>query len=209
MNEPIRSGCTVIVFAKAPLPGFAKTRLVPALGAAGAARLARQLLLHAVQQAVQARIGAVELCCTPDTGDASFVQLAAQYDIELTAQGDGDLGARMQRAFERVLARAPMALLSGTDAPALDAAYLQAAAAALREHAVVIGPALDGGYTLIGLQRPAPELFDRMPWSTPAVLAETRIRLRRLGLRCFELAPLADIDEPADLVHLPAGWAVE
>ena len=102
-----------------------------------------------------------------------------------------------------------MALLIGTDAPALDAGYLRDAAAALRGNDAVIGPALDGGYTLIGLKRAAPGLFEAMPWSTPEVLGETRLRLRRLALRHVELPPLADIDEPADLVHLPAGWAVE
>ena len=208
MSEPIGGGCTVVVFAKAPLPGFAKTRLVPALGADGAARLAELLLAHAVQAAARAGVGPVELCCTPDAAHPAFAALAGEYGIALTTQGDGDLGARMHRAFARVLAGAPLALLIGTDAPALDAAYLQQAAAALRGTTdAVIGPARDGGYTLIGLKRPAPGLFDAMPWSTPAVLAETRARLRRLGLRHLELAPLADIDEPADLVHLPAGWA--
>ena len=201
--------CTVIVFAKAPLPGFAKTRLTPALGADGAARLAQQLLARAVHAAARAGIGRVELCCAPDTGHPAFAALALQCGVELTTQGDGDLGARMHRAFERVLAHAPMALLIGTDAPALDAAYLQHAATALRGSDAVLGPARDGGYTLVGLKRPAPGLFDAMTWSTPAVLSETRLRLQRLALRHIELAPLADIDGPADLVHLPSDWQTE
>ena len=211
MSAPARGDCTVVVFAKAPLAGFAKTRLVPALGAEGAARLAQRLLVRAVQAAVRADIGPVELCCTPDAGHPAFAALAGQLGVTLGVQGEGDLGARMHRAFERVLARTPLALLIGTDAPALDAAYLQQAAAALRERGndAVIGPALDGGYTLVGLKRPSPGLFDTMSWSTPEVLAQTRLRLQRLGLCHVELAPLADIDEPADLVHLPAGWAIE
>ena len=209
MSDLERRDCAVIVFAKAPLPGFAKTRLVPALGAEGAARLAHRLLVRAVQAAAGAGVGPVELCCTPDSRHPGFAALAEQYGVELTLQGEGELGARMHRAFERVLARATMALLIGTDAPALDAGYLRDAAAALRGNDAVIGPALDGGYALIGLTRPAPGLFEAMPWSTPEVLGETRLRLRRLALRHVELPPLADIDEPADLVHLPAGWAVE
>ncbi len=205
--EPVgRDDCTVVVFAKAPRPGLAKTRLIPALGAAGAAQLAQRLLERAVDAAVAARLGPVELCCTPDVHDGAFTALARRHAIDLAAQGEGDLGARMHRALERVLARCPMALLIGTDAPALDAAYLQDAAAALRRHAAVLGPALDGGYTLIGLKRPARELFEAMPWSTVQVLAQTRGRLRTLGLDTFELPPLADIDEPADLIHLPPGW---
>ncbi len=130
--------------------------------------------------------------------------------MTLTEQGEGDLGDRMNRALSRSLDRHGGALLIGTDAPALDAACLRAGALALRDHDAVFGPALDGGYTLVGLTRPAPALFDAaMPWSTAQVMAETRRRLARLGLRHAELQVLADIDEPADLVHLPAGWSVQ
>jgi glycosyltransferase A (GT-A) superfamily protein (DUF2064 family) len=97
-------------------------------------------------------------------------------------------------------------LLIGTDAPALDAAMLRAAAAALSDFDAVFVPAHDGGYALMGLCRPAPGLFEAMPWSTPQVMAQTRTRLVRYGLRHKELAPVHDVDEPADLAHLPAGW---
>ena len=98
------------------------------------------------------------------------------------------------------------ALLIGTDAPALNAQVLAAAGAALDSHDAVFVPALDGGYALIGLTRPAPELLLGMTWSTPQVMAETRERAHRHGWRWAELPPVADIDEPADLVHLPADW---
>ncbi len=98
-------------------------------------------------------------------------------------------------------------LLIGTDAPGVDRHYLRAAATALARHDAVVGPALDGGYTLIGLRRPAPQLFDAMPWSTSQVMDQTRTRLRRLGLRHAELAPLSDIDEPADLASPAARLA--
>ena len=94
----------------------------------------------------------------------------------------------------------------GTDAPAIDAAMLQRAAAALHSADVVLVPAQDGGYALIGLQRPQPALFTAMPWSTAGLMQATRVRLREAGLRHTELPPVADIDEPADLQHLPAGW---
>ena len=196
----------VIIFAKAPVAGLAKTRLAPALGADGAARLARRLLHHTVQQALAAGLGPVDLCVTPDPLHADFQQLAALPGLSLSEQGDGDLGARMARALERWLAIAPAALLIGTDAPLLDAAYLQRAAQAMPSHDAVFGPAADGGYVLVGLRRPAPALFDGMRWSHPAVMADTRDRIARTGLRHTELATLHDIDEPADLRHLPAGW---
>ena len=207
MTAVSRSGCPVIVFAKAPRAELAKTRLIPALGAAGAAALAERLLRHAVVQAIAADLGPVLLCCTPDTAHPAFEELARHPAVSLAVQGEGDLGARMDRALTSALGGHPTALLIGTDAPGLDAAYLRAAHAALQGHDAVFGPALDGGYTLVGLRRAAPGLFDAaMPWSTPQVMAETRRRIARLGLRHAELAPLADIDEPADLVHLPSHW---
>lgn len=203
--------CAVIVFAKAPLAGYAKTRLIPALGVEGAATLAERMLGHAVRQAVAAGIGPVEVCCSPDASHAAFGGLAATFRLALTPQGPGDLGARMQRALARRLAPRAVpavdgALLIGTDAPALDAAMLRRARDALAAHDAVFVPALDGGYALVGLRQPAPGLFDGIAWSTSTVMARTRERIAALGLRCTELDPVADIDEPADLVHVPPAW---
>jgi rSAM/selenodomain-associated transferase 1 len=196
----------VIVFAKAPVAGLAKTRLAPALGSAGAAALAARMLEHTVAQALAARIGPVEVCAAPDAAHPAFARLAARGRVTLANQGDGDLGQRMQRAFSRALAVHGRALLIGTDAPALDAAVLRAAARALDAHDAVFVPTFDGGYVLIGLRRADPPYFADLPWSTPEVMRVTRARLRAAGLRWAELQPLADIDEPADLVHLPPGW---
>lgn len=196
----------VIVFAKAPVPGLAKTRLAPALGADGAARLAERLLRHAVQQSLAAGLGPVDLCVTPDDRHPCFVELAGQPGLGLSPQGDGDLGQRMARAFERTLVSAGAALLIGTDAPQLDAAALRRAAAALQGHDAVFVPAADGGYALVGLRRPAPGLFAGMRWSHAGVMADTRERLAAAGLKHAELPVLHDIDEPADLAHLPADW---
>ncbi len=200
------SAARVIVLAKAPVAGFAKTRLIPALGPEGAAALAARLLAHAVATAREAALGPVEVCAAPDTTHPAFQALAGV--VALSEQGEGDLGARMARAFERHFAQtdAPPCLLIGTDAPGLDAAALREAAAALVDADAVFVPALDGGYTLVGLRRPAPALFTDMRWSTPQVMAETRARAAGLGLRVAERPPLADIDEPDDLKHLPPGW---
>lgn len=202
-----RASTVLIVFAKAPVAGLAKTRLTPALGADGAAALAERLMAHAVAVGMSAGFAEVELCATPDASHPSFVRLAAEHaGLRLGVQGDGDLGARMHRALARRLADHPRALLIGTDAPALGAAVLECAAQALADHDAVFVPALDGGYALVGLTRARAELFGDMAWSTPGVMAETRMRARRAGLRWCELPAVADIDEPADLVHLPAGW---
>ncbi len=199
----------LIVFAKAPVAGQAKTRLIPALGAAGAAALAARLLRHTMAQAAEAGFGALELCAAPDTTHPALVAAARDHGAALTPQGDGDLGARMRRALGRRLAAHARTLLIGTDAPALDATMLRAAAAALHTHDAVFVPALDGGYALIGLarRREAPAaLFEGIAWSTPEVLATTLERAADEGLRPALLAPVPDIDLPADLVHLPPHW---
>ncbi len=198
----------LIVMAKAPLPGFAKTRLIPALGADGAAQLAARLLEHTLREARAAQLGNVILACAPDTTQAAFAAQSRQGGVTLVAQGEGDLGARMQRQFEHAFAQgAARVLMIGTDAPALDAALLRRAADALAaDDDAVFVPAADGGYALIGLRRVLPSLFDAMPWSTSAVMATTRQRLSQAAVRHTELPRVQDIDEPADLVHLPPGW---
>jgi rSAM/selenodomain-associated transferase 1 len=185
----------LIVLAKAPVPGLAKTRLAPALGLDGAAVLAERLQSHTLAQALALPGAACELCVSPSTDHPAFTRAVAVAAgrLQLTLQGDGDLGARMHRALARALR-------------VHDQAALAAAASALDTHDAVFVPALDGGYALVGLARPAPGLFDGMAWSTPQVLAESLRRAARLGLRVATLAPVADIDEAADLVHLPPGW---
>jgi rSAM/selenodomain-associated transferase 1 len=196
----------VIVFAKAPVPGLAKTRLAPALGAAGAAALAERMLHHALAQAVAADVGPVELCAAPDASHPALQAAAAEVGAGLTEQGTGDLGLRMHRALARSLTRHGRALLIGTDAPALSALVLRQASSALLDHEAVFVPAQDGGYALVGQRRADPRWFSDMAWSHNRVMEETRQRLRAAGVRWAELPPVADIDEPGDLMHLPPGW---
>jgi uncharacterized protein len=199
--------CRVVVMAKAPVPGFAKTRLMPALGAEGAARLAGRLLDHALQAARTAQLGPVTLACAPDITHPAFVAQAASGGVLLVPQGEGDLGARMQAQFSREFEHgAGRVLLMGTDAPALGSTTLQRAAQALDTSDAVFVPAVDGGYALVGLRRLLPALFDAMPWSTSEVMARTRERLALGGVRHAELPAVHDIDEPADLLHLPPDW---
>lgn len=197
----------VAILAKAPVAGLAKTRLIPALGAEGAARLAERLLRHATAQALAAGLGPVTLWATPDLSHPIWTALQQQTGRipALALQPPGDLGHRMEHAFR---ATGGPLLLIGTDMPGLDATVLQAAAAQLSEHDAVLVPALDGGYGLVGLRQATPAalqtLFEDMSWSTATVMATTRQRLAAAGLRHAELPVLPDIDEPADLQHLPA-----
>lgn len=202
----MKAPCVVIVMAKAPVPGYAKTRLIPALGADGAAQLADRLLQHALGAALQARLGPVDLCCAPDPHHPLLQRHRRHAGVVWSDQGEGDLGERMLRAFDRWWPLADRILMTGTDAPALDASVLQCAAKSLDGVDAVFVPAVDGGYALVGLRRPAPELFRGVAWSTAQVMATTRRHLAAAGLSHAELATLPDIDEPADLVHLPAGW---
>lgn len=198
----------LIIFAKAPLAGLAKTRLIPALGPEGAAQLAQRLLTHTVQQALAAPVQQLQLCVTPSLEHPVFAQArdAAAGRLQLTRQGPGDLGQRMHRALRRALRTHRRVVLIGTDAPALGPALLAQAFAALDDHAAVFVPAHDGGYALVGLRHPAPRLFAGMAWSTPRVMQDTRDRALRAHLTWAELPAVHDIDEPADLPHLPPGW---
>ncbi len=200
------TACRVMVFARAPTPGKAKSRLIPALGEAGAAALHRRLVMHCLRAARDSRLGPVELWCAPDAGDPFFRDCERRCGVSLHPQGEGDLGARMQRAFESALALSPRAILVGSDIPALSPRYLRDADQALgRGDDAAIGPAEDGGYVLIGLSRCDPELFRDIPWGGPEVLAETRRRLAALSWRSSELPVLWDVDRPEDLERLPEG----
>lgn len=193
----------IVIMAKAPLAGSAKTRLIPLLGPDGAARLAGQMLRQTVCQAQDAALGTPELCASPAPDDAAWHgHLPA--GVRLSDQGDGDPGQRLAAAAERVTAAGERVLLIGTDCPALDAARLRAAAAALDEHDAVLFPASDGGYVLLGLRGSDPALFRDMPWSSSAVAALTRERIAALGWSLFVGDTLADVDEPGD--YCAADW---
>lgn len=193
----------VIVFAKAPIPGFAKTRLAARLGPEQAAALHARMVEHAVEQACAATPGSVELACAPTIDHPLFEELARRFGVSRVSQGEGDLGARMHRAMGRALADARHAIIIGTDCPGLDANYLRRAAAALQSgHDVVLGPAEDGGYVLVGAGTCESRMFEGIAWSTPGVLADTRSALRACRLSWFELSYLWDVDQPDDFDRL-------
>lgn len=188
----------IAVFAKAPIEGYAKTRLAPRLTPAQAAGLQASLIGRTIATALAAHVGPVTLWCAPDRGHPLFSTLARQHSLTLFDQCGADLGERMLGAFERLTPQGPV-LLIGCDCPMLAASHLVECAERLRagDDAVFL-PCEDGGYALVGLMRPVPGLFAAMPWSTDAVMAETRIRARQLGLKVAEPAIVWDLDRPAD-----------
>lgn len=195
----------VVIMAKAPRPGFAKTRLMPALGADGAASLARRLLEYALAQAHMARLGTIELCVTP-ASDALWLSIALPSDTQVTDQGEGDLGERMSRASARALHCSPAVLLMGTDCPALDAACLLHMQHALQTHDAVILPTRDGGYAALAFKQFSDALFTHVAWSTDTVAATTLDRMADLGWSVAVLPVVSDIDEPHDLAWVPQDW---
>lgn len=182
----------VVLFTRWPEPGHAKTRLIPALGADGAAALHRRLTERAV-----AACRASELAVEVRTTGAPVADFTSWLgaDLRYVDQGDGDLGARLARA-----ATVTPVLLVGADIPDLSAAHLRRAAAALAEAAVAIGPAEDGGYWLLGLTIPMPTLFEGIAWGTSTVFAETAAKLAEPPVI---LETLADLDRPEDLAQWP------
>lgn len=195
-----------IIFAKAPMPGFAKTRLAPALGEKGAARLARLLLERTLEIARMADLGPVELRATPGPGHSAWRSVLLPAGIVMTDQGDGDLGARLSRAAQAAIARRETVLLIGADCVDLSAEALSQAAMALATHDAAIYPTSDGGYALLGLKRHHPSLFEGIAWSTDSVAFDTLCRIGRLGWRPWQGPVLHDIDQPADLDRLPPAW---
>jgi rSAM/selenodomain-associated transferase 1 len=193
----------IIIFAKAPQPGFAKTRLIPALGAEGAAELARRMLFNTLHEAIVAGIGPVELCVTPDINQAPWRGIHLPSGVEISAQGEGELGQRLARVSERALKKAGSILLIGTDCVEMSASLLQEAALALHDHEATIYCTVDGGYALLGLTRFDPFLFSEIPWSTDVVASMTIARIGQLGWSIRIGQTLHDLDEPQDLKYLP------
>lgn len=198
MGDGIPNPVQLAILAKAPIAGYAKTRLIGDLGCERAASLQAFLVRRTVQTALASCLRSVTLWCAPDASHSLFASLREDYGIDTQAQVEGDLGVRMLDVFERLTARGPTMLI-GTDCPALCAGDLDRCAAALRREAdAVFIPAEDGGYVLIGLKRPIRQLFEGVAFGTDAVMRQTRERLSELRLRAIEADTLWDVDTFAD-----------
>jgi len=200
MPPPSNSSVSIAILAKAPVPGLVKTRLIPTIGAHAAAVLQERLTERVVATALAANVGPVTLWCAPDSTHSAFLKLVTRSRITLRPQPEGDLGARMLAAT--AAAGGPV-LVVGTDCPALTDVHLRSAASALREGAdIILIPAEDGGYVLIGLRSAQPTVFSGIPWGTNTVLAETRSRVIASQLVLAERPPLWDVDTETDLARL-------
>jgi rSAM/selenodomain-associated transferase 1 len=186
---PSGNPVAIAVLAKAPIPGLAKTRLIPWIGAHAAAVLQERLTERAVATACAADVGPVTLWCTPSLYQTSFQDLAWRFPIVLKQQPDGDLGDRMLGA------------IAAQNGPTLTPEHLRAAAQALDEADVVLIPAEDGGYVLIGARAVYLYLFSDISWGSSKVLDETRARISTLNLKAVELPVLWDVDTEADLAR--------
>jgi uncharacterized protein len=190
----------LILFARYPVPGTTKTRLVPALGEEAAALLAKKLTEFTLVEA-----GCCQCPLTVYGTGAAVDQMTQWLGVDCALQGSGDLGERMASAIAQIHNRgAQRILLIGSDCPGLTTQILADGFEALNQHDVVLGPAADGGYYLIGMRAPQPILFAHMEWSHAGVLDQTIARLA--GLTHYLLPTLHDIDVPDDLKYLPPGF---
>jgi len=190
------------IFSKAPLPGRAKTRLIPELGERGAAEFSARLTRHVVHLAARSRLCPVQLWCAPDSRHPLFQELQAAYGVELKQQQGCDLGQRMTHALADGLSGSSSVVLIGSDCPAITADYLEQALQKLANgSACVLGPAEDGGYMLVAQSVLNTAMFEKVNWGTPDVLQQTRQRLSTAGLAWSELATLWDVDRTEDIAR--------
>jgi rSAM/selenodomain-associated transferase 1 len=191
----------LIIFTRYPEPGKTKTRLIPALGKEGAAMLQRQMTEQKLAQAkkLQTYIP-VSLEIHFAGGNEQLMQNWLGENITYKQQSEGDIGCRMVSAFhESFKTGTKQVVLIGTDCPELNAKLMSQAFEALIQDDLVLGPALDGGYYLIGLNRIIPELFTGISWSTTEVLSQTLTIAEKLELAVAFLPTLSDVDRPEDL----------
>ncbi|MEE4143417.1 MAG: TIGR04282 family arsenosugar biosynthesis glycosyltransferase [Halieaceae bacterium] len=194
-----RAPSLFIQFAREPVAGAVKTRMSPGLTPQQALDLHCQLVLWTSGTLVGAGLGPVELAIAGSGTHALFEDCLALGVRRLDSQRGGDLGERMYNAMVAGLERFERVVLVGSDCPGIDCDYLEQALGGLDRADLVLGPAVDGGYVLIGAKRVSPALFEGISWGSATVLAETLQRLRRMNWSWQTLPPLADIDRPEDL----------
>ncbi len=188
----------ICVFVKPPLAGKVKTRLIPAVGAEGAAALA-EAFFRDTWNSAESLSWAVPIVVSTDSLGP---EVLPRPDIQVWLQGGGDLGARIERILRRALRQAPMAMALGADSPGIPASLLERAHEALQSADAVLGPCEDGGFYLLGVRECPPGLLAGIPWSQSTTFARTLDRLTERGLKASVLDPWYDIDRPEDLEHL-------
>jgi len=190
----------ILVFCKAPVPGTVNTRLLSVLSAEQAASLHGQMSRRILDCCLDSSLAEIELWCSPDTGHEFFREYN-DLGIPLYQQRGSDIGERMRHGAEQCLSRegTDKAVIIGTDLPTLNNHYLKVALERLHQHDVVIGPAEDGGYGLLGIKQPYRGIFENMAWGSGEVCGETCRRLEKMGESWLLLPSLWDVDRPEDL----------
>ena len=202
MTNPFREDVCLCVFAKAPVPGKVKTRLLPCMDAESACQVHQQLIDECLSRTVIKGTWQCQLWGT-DLADEFLVAMSKRYEISLHEQQGNDLGARMAHAVKTTLQDYQYVVLIGTDCPGLDAEYIETVLQQLQAGAdCVLGPAEDGGYVMLALSAYDDSLFSDIEWGTDQVLAATRERIKALGWQCHEMPVLWDVDRPADFERL-------
>lgn len=204
LDQVVPARPTIVVFAREPIIGATKTRLIPRLGAKNAAALARAFILDTL---AKARATGCPLAIAGDapngvTHSAFFRRLARGFGAALIDQGKGTLGARMRRSLASFCTAG--ALLIGTDIPSLPPAMLARSLILLCQRQVILGPSADGGYYLLGVHGSLPDIFRGIRWGTARVLAETLVRLRRTHADYGLTDGWYDVDRWGDLLTLGA-----
>ncbi len=195
------SDCTLVVFAKAPELGKVKTRLQPYLPAPFSLELHCELVDYVLSQWTASRLCSINLWLAGN--QEKFLERLPQWrPLVCYKQQGADLGERMYYAVKQTLSKTESAILVGTDCPFIDEGYLLKACTALKKFDVVIGPATDGGYVLLGLKQAHTSLFENIQWGESSVFEETVNQIKRLGLNYSVLPELSDIDRPEDLQSL-------
>ena len=198
---PVAEQVLLQQFARAPEPGRVKTRMLPQLSPLEASALHEELVRWTCETLLDSTLGAVELWVAGDPAHALFRECAALGQLTLRRQAGADLGLRMRHALNDGLARADRVVLVGSDCPGLTGRYLREALTALDDADLVLGPALDGGYVLIGARQAVDAVFVDIGWGSSRVLAETLERALTAGISVRQLQALQDIDRPEDLPH--------
>jgi len=199
-NKPVNQQL-LIVFARAPVKAQCKTRLVPLLGESGACEFYKDLLQHCLQTVSQLNNIDIALYATPHTQHPLLQQLATDYCSALQSQQGNDLGERMHHAMQQELQQYQRVVLMGSDCPGISLHYLEQAFDALQHSELVIGPATDGGYVLIGGRRISPAIFANTRWSSDQVLSQCLRNIHQAGYSHQCLSPQQDIDTPDDFLH--------
>ena len=198
----------LVIFAKAPVPGQVKTRLCPPLTPDEAATLHGSFVIDMLERTKVATAKLKlpldrYLACAPSSTLVFFQIMEERQSVKLIDQVGDDLGARMQQTFASLFGMGyQQVFVVGTDVPSLPLDHYKQALALLDTHDVVLGPALDGGYYLIGLKQPRPELFAGIAWSTDRVLPATQEKAATFGLKTALLSSWRDVDTIDDLQAL-------